>query len=117
MVKTSDKLAQLTRLAELKSELELRRFAAFSSSVAAVRQRIEAAEAVVAGCYAAAAPMSLAEARIASAEAGAATRRADQARRELQQILPRFDLARQRAAREFGRAAALRGLSGQTGKT
>lgn len=110
-MKPGDRLAQLARLADLKSEMELKRFAAFSGNVAAARQQIAEAEAVIAGCYAAAAPLTLAEARIASAEAGAAARRAEQARRELEQMLPRFDLARQRAMREFGRAVALRDMS------
>ncbi|MFV0299802.1 MAG: hypothetical protein ACK5IP_02790 [Paracoccus sp. (in: a-proteobacteria)] len=117
MVRVEDRLAQLVRLAELKSELELKRFSAFSNNIAAARQRIEAAETTIAGCYASAAPLSLADARLASAEAGEAARQAARARHELAQMLPRFDLARQRAVREFGRAAALRDLSGKQGKT
>ncbi|WP_299846814.1 hypothetical protein [uncultured Paracoccus sp.] len=108
-------LAQLARLAELKSEMELKRLAALNRNVTAARQGIAAAEAVVAGCYAAAAPLSLAEARVASAEAGAAARRAEAARSDLAQMLPRFEQARQRAMREFGRAAALRGLAQKAG--
>ena len=110
-MRPGDRLAQLARLADLKSEMELKRFAAFSGNVAAARSQIAAAEAVIAGCYAAAAPLTLAEARIASAEAGAAARRAEQAQRELEQMLPRFELARQRAMREFGRAVALQDMA------
>lgn len=116
MVTPQDRLLRLAQLAELKSDLELKRFAAFSSNVAGVRQRIAAAETVIARCYASAAPLSLAESRLASAEAGAAAQEAGRARRELDQMLPRFEQARQRAVREFGRAAALRALSTDRGK-
>ncbi|TRW95506.1 hypothetical protein FNJ84_16130 [Paracoccus sp. M683] len=113
MVTIRNKMAQLARLAQLKSDLELKRFAAFSTNVEAARQRIEACEEAVARCYASAAPMTLAEARVASAQAGEMSRNAERGRRELQMMLPRFELARQRAAKEFGRANVLESLSGQ----
>lgn len=116
MVRRNEKLAQLTRLAQLKSELELGRFAAFSSTLSAARQRIADCEGAVSRCYASTAPMSLVEARLASAEAGKMSRLAEEARQDLYKMLPRFEMARQRAAKEFGRATVLDNLSRQSGK-
>lgn len=111
MVSRQDKLAQLARLAKLKSELELKRFAAFSSNVAATRQRIDRQDAAVDWFRESQAPASLADGNLASLRMGEAAREAARARAELAAMLPRFDLARQRAAVEFGRADVLRRLA------
>ena len=116
MVDRRGKLDQLKRLAELKSELELKRLSAFTAHVAAARQQISDAETAIGKCYASDAPLSIAEARVASLQAGDLARRAEQARGDLQRMLPRLEVARQKAAREFGRASALRGLADPEGK-
>ena len=111
MVTQREKLSQLRRLAQLKSDLELKRFSAFSNNVNAARSRIDDCENAIAQCYASSAPLSLSDGRVASAQAGEAARDAGRARDDLERMLPRFELARQRAAREFGRAEALRLLA------
>ncbi|AUH33766.1 hypothetical protein [Paracoccus tegillarcae] len=111
MVTRRAKLAELARLAQLKSDLELKRFAAFSSNVDATRKRITQQDAAIAWYRSSQAPDSLDESNLASLRLGDATREAARARQELSHMLPRFDQARQRAAGEFGRAAVLRRLS------
>lgn len=111
MVSKAEKLAQLRRLAQLKSDIELKRLSAFSNNLAATRLRIDECDNTIAQCYASVAPMSLSDGRVASAQAGEAARDAARAREDLERMLPRFELARQRAAKEFGRAEVLRVLA------
>lgn len=111
MVTQSTKLAQLQKLAQLKADRELRKFAAFSTNVSAARMRIAGCEAAIARSYASDAPLDLTQGRIASAEAGRATSDARVARRELERMMPKFEVARQLAVREFGRTEALRLLA------
>ncbi|MDP5308565.1 hypothetical protein [Paracoccus spongiarum] len=107
MVKAADKLAALERLARLKAERELQKFAAFSTHMAAARQRVDAMQAALSQSYASTAPLSLSEARMANAQAGRAARELRRADAELARLTPRFEAARQEAAREFGRAEVL----------
>ncbi|WP_207100012.1 hypothetical protein [Paracoccus shandongensis] len=111
MTKESDKLAQLERIARIKAERELKRFAAFSLHMTQARIKADAMRTALDQSYRSAAPLSVAEARIANAQAGRSARELRQAESEVARMLPRFDIARRDAAREFGRAEVLLNLS------
>ena len=110
MVTKISQLQQLEQIARMKAERELKAFAAFNAHMTAARQRIDALQAALTQSYDSTAPLTLPEARIANAQAGRAARELRHADSEMQRLQPRFDLARQHAAREFGRAEALLGL-------
>lgn len=111
MAKDSDKLAQLERIARLKAERELKRFAAFSLHMKQAQHRADAMRTALDQSYRSTAPLSVAEARIANAQAGRSARELNQAETEVARMQPRFDAARRDAAREFGRAEVLLNLS------
>ena len=111
MVTQNDRLAALERIARIKAERELKKFAAFSQRMAHARQRADALRAALDQCYRSTAPLGVAEARMANAQAGRSARELTRADRELADLEPRFEAARQVAAREFGRAEGLLSLS------
>ena len=111
MVRNSDKLAMLERIARIRAERELKRFAAFSLHMAQARNTAEAMRTALQQSYSSTAPLSVAEARIANAQAGRSARDLRQAESEVARMLPRFEAARRDAAREFGRAEVLLNLS------
>lgn len=111
MAKDSDKLAQLERIARIKAERELKRFAAFSLHMKQAQHRSDAMRMALDQSYRSTAPLSVAEARIANAQAGRSARELNQAEAEVARMRPRFDSARRDAAREFGRAEVLLTLS------
>jgi hypothetical protein len=111
VVKNSDKLAQLERIARIKAERELKRFAAFSLHMTQAQNHVGAMRTALDQSYRSTAPLSVAEARIANAQAGRSARELHQAEAEVARMLPRFDAARRDAAREFGRAEVLLTLS------
>ncbi|WP_295044342.1 hypothetical protein [uncultured Paracoccus sp.] len=110
-MKDSDKLAQLERIARIKAERELKRFAAFSLHMKQAQTRVDAMRTALDQSYRSTAPLSVAEARIANAQAGRSARELHQAEAEVARMQPRFDAARRDAAREFGRAEVLLNLS------
>lgn len=110
-MKNSDKLAQLERIARIKAERELKRFAAFSLHMTQARTNAEAMRTALDQSYRSTAPLTVAEARIANAQAGRSARELRHAEAEVARMLPRFDAARRDAAREFGRAEVLLSLS------
>lgn len=110
-MKDSDKLAQLERIARIKAERELKRFAAFSVHMTQAQTRADAMRTALDQSYRSTAPLSVAEARIANAQAGRSARELHQAEAEVARMQPRFDAARRDAAREFGRAEVLLNLS------
>lgn len=110
MVRNSDKLAMLERIARIRAERELKRFAAFSLHMAQARNTAEAMRTALQQSYSSTAPLSVAEARIANAQAGRSARDLRQAESEVARMLPRFEAARRDAAREFGRAEVLLNL-------
>lgn len=110
-MKNSDKLAQLERIARIKAERELKRFAAFSLHMTQAQNRAAAMRTALDQSYRSTAPLSVAEARIANAQAGRSARELRQAEAEVARMQPRFDAARRDAAREFGRAEVLLTLS------
>ncbi|MBU3028620.1 hypothetical protein [Paracoccus marinaquae] len=107
MVADPRKLAALQRIARLKAERELKKFAAFSAHMAAARQRAEALQAALDQSYRSTAPLNVAAARMANAQAGRAARELQRADQEITRMTPRFEAARKDAAREFGRAEVL----------
>lgn len=111
MVKESDKLAQLERIARIKAERELKRFAAFSLHMKQAQGRADAMRTALDQSYRSTAPLSVPEARIANAQAGRSARELHQAEAEVARMQPRFEAARRDAAREFGRAEVLLSLS------
>lgn len=111
MVKDSDKLAQLERIARIKAERELKRFAAFSLHMKQAQHRADAMRTALDQSYRSTAPLSVAEARLANAQAGRSARELHQAESEVARMQPRFEAARRDAAREFGRAEVLLNLS------
>lgn len=113
MVDRIKQLQQLEQIARLKAERQLKTFAAFNVHMTVARQRVDSLQAALAQSYDSTAPLSLPEARVANAQAGRAARELRHAGDELQRMTPRFEIARQKAAREFGRAEALLGLGQQ----
>ncbi len=101
-------LGKLGRLAQLKSDLEMRRFAAFRAHVEASRGRIAAMEERLQVLYDLPEAFSVAQARLTNAMTAAQVGELDQERASLNQLLPRFEVARQAAVREFGRAEVIR---------
>lgn len=110
MSRKTASLAGLERIARLKSDLEMRRFAAFRAHVEAARARIGQIEHELEALYRADTPFSVAEARLVNALAGERSRALLNAEHELERMLPSYEQARRSAAREFGRAEAVHGL-------
>lgn len=110
MVDTIKQLQQLEQIARLRADRQLKTFAAFNAHMTAARQRIVSLQSALSQSYDSTAPLTLPEARLANAQAGRAARELRHADQEMQRMLPRFQIARQQAAREFGRAEALLGL-------
>lgn len=111
MVTDSKKLAQLERIARIKAEQELKRFAAFQVTMAQAQRHADAMRTALEQSYRSEAPLTVAEARIASAQAARSARELQQAEQEVARMQPRFDAARREAAREFGRAEVLLNLA------
>lgn len=111
MVDQAKALAALERIARLKADLELAKFAAFQKHVTVARQQVDSAQAALTQSYRSTAPLSIAEARMANVQAARSARELRKADLALARLLPRFDVARKEAAREFGRAEALREIA------
>lgn len=110
MSRRTDDLSRLQRLAQLKSDLEMRRFSAYREHVVAARARINGIEQELQAVFASSNAFSLAEARLANALAGEYSRTLVRAEGELQQMLPGFELARRAALHEFGRVEVLKSI-------
>lgn len=107
---TPAQLARLQRLAQLKSDLEMRRFSAYRSRVEVAQGQISAIQQDLQAIYASTSAFSIEEARLANALAGERSRALLRAEQALQQMLPGFETARQAAIREFGRVEVLRSV-------
>lgn len=110
MSRQADALAALGRLAQIRSDLEMRRFSAFRQHVEAARERIASLEQDLQALYQQDASFSVAEARLANALAQDHSRALIKAERDLGQILPGYEAARAQAVREFGRVEVLKSL-------
>ncbi len=113
MVTQADKLAVLQKIARLKADRELKKFAAFSLHMTHARNKADAMRAALQQSYDSAAPLSVPEARVANAQAGRSARELAHAEAELRRMKPRFEAVRKDAAREFGRAQVLLTLAEQ----
>lgn len=113
MVDRPEKLAALARLARLRSDQELRRFAELRQQMAGLEGRIASLEAEVLAGYPAGGGFSLAEARRSHAMTRAAAQDLRRQEEALLTLRPRFEVARQQAVREFGRAEVLAQLQGR----
>lgn len=100
----SRKLAALERVARLKSDLELRKFAAFQAHISALNTRIATLRAALAAGLAEDASTDLTQMRAAAMRAGSDIRQLMDAQHELAALSDRFERSRGAAAREFGRA-------------
>lgn len=107
---TPAQLARLQKLAQLKSDLEMRRFSAYRARVEVVQGQIRTIQQDLQAVYASTSAFSIEEARLANALAGERSRALLRAEQALQQILPGFEVARQAAIREFGRVEVLRSV-------
>ncbi|MFV0386980.1 MAG: hypothetical protein ACK5L9_23760 [Paracoccus sp. (in: a-proteobacteria)] len=104
-------LAALERIARLKAERELKKFAAFRQHMEVARQKVDAAQVSLEQSYRSVAPLTVAAARMANAQAGRSARDLRHAQQELQRLKPRFEAVRKDAMHEFGRAEVLLDLS------
>lgn len=100
-------LAQLQHLARLRADRELRKFSSFRQHMTGLEARIQTLEGEVLAGYPAEGAFSLAEARRSHAMTRAAAQDLRRCEEELIALRPRFELARQQAVREFGRAEVL----------
>lgn len=107
---TPAQLARLQRLAQLKSDLEMRRFSAYRSRVEAMQGQIQAIRQDLQAVYASTSAFSIEEARLANALAGERSRALLRAEQALQQMMPGYEAARQAAVREFGRVEVMRSV-------
>ena len=113
MKKSAKQLEQLARLAQIRSDTELKRFAAFRAHVDAIATQRQEMREKLGAVYARVEAFSVAEARLANQTAGHLARGAARLDAELDRLRPGFDIARQRAVREFGRVQVLKKLANE----
>lgn len=105
------KLEKLARLAQIRSDAELKRFAVFREHVDSLMMQRNTLNGKLAGIFAWDKAFSIAEARLANMEAGRMMHDLARINAELVRMQSGFDAAHNRAAREFGRVQVLRWLS------
>ncbi|MDP0925761.1 hypothetical protein Q0601_01110 [Paracoccus onubensis] len=113
MVNRSSDLTRLERIARLKAERELGKFAAINAHMAAARQRVSAMRQTLEQSYRNRAPLSLPIARIETAQAGRVARELWMAEQDAERLKPGFERIRHAAMQEFGRAEVLKELARQ----
>lgn len=111
MSKKAQMLTRLGKLAKIRSDLELKRFAAFRGHVDALAGQQNEQRDRLGHLFAQEQAFSIEGARLASLEAGRITREITRLDGELARLRPGFDAARARAMREFGRVRALEQLA------
>ena len=114
MVKKADKLDALARIANLKAELELRKYAAFRANMQVLQQRLDSLGRQIGAIHAQPAPQNVAQLRAMADQAHRLTQSLLRAEAEMSQLQPRFDAMRQQATAAWGRAEVLRKLADQT---
>jgi len=100
-------LSRLERVARLKADLELKKFAAFRRHVAALQGEAGRLQAALLEEYARGAGGTVADMRLAHACTRQAAAAHLAAEAELQRLSPAFEAARCAAKREFGRAEVI----------
>ena len=103
----ADKLAALERLARLRADRELRKFAAFRDHMAGLEARRDGLEASLLAGYRTETAFSVVEARRSHALTRATALDLRRCEQEALELRPRFEAARKQALREFGRAEIL----------
>lgn len=103
-------LAKLQDLAQLRSDIEMRRFSVYRAHVAAAQSRIADIRGQLQDLYESDAAFSVAQARLANALAGDHARALSRAEADLARIMQGFMAARTAAIREFGRLRVLDSL-------
>ncbi len=107
----SGRLDQLTRLAQIRSDAELKRFSAFRAHVDSLEGQRNAQREKLAAEYDRRSAFSLAEARLASQQAGRLALQTLRIEAELARLRPGFEAARQQALKEFGRVQVLKEIA------
>lgn len=97
----------LAALAQLRADQELRRFAALGVHVAATRAIVNGMRDELQQAVSENVPISVDEMRLTMAVVGYRADALFRAERDLERMLPGYELARARAAREYGRARAM----------
>lgn len=110
MTRRTDALGRLEQVARLKSDIEMRRFSAFRAHLVAARERVSRLEDDLQAIYDSDSSFSVTGARLTNAIACEKSRALMVAEKEVEQMLPAFDAARQRAVRKFGRAEVLKDM-------
>lgn len=111
MKKKIQMLTRLAKLADMRADIELKRFAAFRNHVDAVGRQLTEHQNRLGHLFAQDDAFLVAGARLASMEAGRLASEIGRLDAELVRLRPGFDAARDRAMREFGRARALEQLA------
>lgn len=104
-------LAELAQIGRLKADRELKRLSALNQHMIASRQRVADLIESIEAARQDRAPASVEQARLANFQAGKTARDLTAAEAELAHLTPRYEAARQNAAREYGRYLALQQLS------
>lgn len=107
MSRTTDKLGQLERLARIKADRELRRYAAWHSQADAMQRQVDVVRDELAQAVAAPADGGPGQWQLATAVVGYRAGQLHRAEDELTRLRPGLEAARATAAKAFGRAEAL----------
>ncbi|MDO5642332.1 MAG: hypothetical protein Q4G26_08120 [Paracoccus sp. (in: a-proteobacteria)] len=111
MSKKADMLVRLAQLARIRSDSELKRFAAYRNHVDRLSAQQADHRARLGQLFADEQEFSVAATRMASLDAGRLARELSRLDAEMTRLRPGFDAARARAMREFGRVRVLESLS------
>ncbi|MFD1796700.1 glycoside hydrolase family 92 protein [Paracoccus aurantiacus] len=104
-------MKQLAKLAQIRSDAELKRFSAFRAHMDTVLAERRAVGEKLALSYSRHDAFSVAGARLASQESGRLAGARLHLDAEIARLTPGFDAARKKAAREFGRVEVLKTLA------
>ena len=110
-MKKANVLDRLAKLAEIRSDIELKRFAAFRRHVDTLAMQQAEHRVRIGHLFAQEEAFSVDAVRLASLEAGRLAREISRLDTELDRLRPGFEVARDRALREFGRVRALERLA------
>lgn len=102
-----EKLAALKKLAQLRSDLELKKFSAFGQHMQMLQTRVANAQSMMAAGYAASDGSDMMAMRLGHEITRSAAAELYRAENEILSMRPKFDLARGKAIREFGRAEVI----------
>lgn len=107
-------LARLQRLAQLRADMQMRKFSVFRTHMTALQTRMEQLQAQMRAGYATEGAFSIIDARQSHALTRAAAQELRRCEAELAGLRPRFEAMRAQAVREHGRAGVLSHLHDRT---